>query len=328
MYGENSLTFSNGENYCIISNKSLRTVSNTTTRIIVSLIAAPIIIGLVILGGWWFWVFAQALAILALKELYDLGKHTSASPQRITGYVGSFAVGCYFMIADSAPQGLVSLMFPALILLFVLSVLIIELLRNKPHPLWNAATTVFGVLYVGAFLTSLIGLRMTFSGRTLEMTVVAPFLSGLSPTERLATGDKWGAWLVFATFIGIWTCDSLAFFAGKAFGKHKLFPRVSPNKSWEGAVVGFLASSAAFVALAHYLLPFLPPVHAALIGALVGIIGQFGDLVESLFKRDAGVKDSSNIIPGHGGVYDRFDAAMFVAPIVYVYVNLFLLFSR
>jgi phosphatidate cytidylyltransferase len=232
------------------------------------------------------------------------------------------------MLADIAPEGLVRIMFPALILLFVLTVLIIELLRNKPHPLWNAATTVFGVVYIGAFLTSLIGLRMTFSGRTLEMPVVMPFLANLSSVERLAVGDKWGAWLVFATFIGIWTCDSLAFFAGKAFGNHKLFPRVSPNKSWEGAVVGFLSSSAIFVVLAHYLLPFLPPLHAAIIGALVGIIGQFGDLVESLFKRDAGVKDSSHIIPGHGGIYDRFDAAMFVAPVVYVYIHLFLLLAR
>jgi phosphatidate cytidylyltransferase len=302
-------------------------VSNTAVRTIVALIAAPIIIGLVILGGWWFWAFAQMLAILALKELYDLGKHTTASPQRITGYVGSFLVGVYFMIVGIAPEALTRLLFPALILIFVLTVLIIELLRNKPHPLWNAAITVFGVVYIGAFLTSLIGLRVTFSGKMLETPVVVPFLNGLSPTERLAAGDKWGAWLVFATFIGIWTCDSLAFFAGKAFGKHKLFPRVSPNKSWEGAVVGFLSSSAAFVALAHYLLPFLPPLHAAVIGALVGIIGQFGDLVESLFKRDAGVKDSSNIIPGHGGVYDRFDAAMFVAPVVYLYVHFFLLLS-
>lgn len=303
-------------------------MSNTAVRTIVALIAAPLIIGLVIVGSWWFWLFAQALAILALKEFYDLGKHTTASPQRIVGYVGSFLVGVYFMFADAAPEALVRLLFPALVLMFVLSVLIIELLRNKPHPLWNSSITVFGVLYVGAFLTSLIGLRMTFSNSSiLEKPVLAPFLAGLSPAERLISGDKWGAWLVFATFIGIWTCDSLAFFAGKAFGKHKLFPRVSPNKSWEGAIVGFLSSSAVFVVLAHYLLPFLPPVHAALIGALVGIIGQFGDLVESLFKRDAGVKDSSNIIPGHGGVYDRFDAAMFVAPVVYLYVHFFLLLS-
>ncbi len=302
-------------------------MSNTTTRIIVAVIAAPIIIGLVILGGVWFWLFAEALAILALKELYDLGKHTSASPQRIIGYVGSFCAGAYFFVANALPPAIASIVFPAFVLLFVLAVLIIELLRNAPHPLWNASITTFGVFYVGFFLTSLVGLRMTFSGKMLDLPVIAPFLTHLSQPERLALGDQWGAWLVFATFIAIWTCDSLAFFAGKAFGSHKLFPRVSPNKSWEGAVVGFLASSAAFVAIAHYLLPFLPALHAGIIGALAGIIGQFGDLVESLFKRDAGVKDSSTIIPGHGGVYDRFDAAMFVAPVVYIYVNLFLLLT-
>lgn len=302
-------------------------MSNTTTRTIVAVIAAPIIIGLVVLGGVWFWLFAEALAILALKELYDLGKHTSASPQRVIGYVGSFCAGAYFFAANALPPQIASIVFPAFVLLFVLAVLIIELLRNAPHPLWNAAITTFGVFYVGFFLTSLVGLRMTFSGAMLDLPVIAPFLAHLSQSERLTLGDQWGAWLVFATFIAIWTCDSLAFFAGKAFGRHKLFPRVSPNKSWEGAVTGFLASSAAFAAIAHYLLPFLPPLHAGTIGALVGIIGQFGDLVESLFKRDAGVKDSSNIIPGHGGIYDRFDAAMFVAPVVYVYVHLFLLLT-
>jgi phosphatidate cytidylyltransferase len=300
-------------------------VSNTATRTIVALIAAPIIIGLTLAGSWWFWFFAQALALLALKEFYDLAGHTAAVPQRATGYVGSFCIGTYFGLADILPAEWDSILFPAFVLFLVMATLIVELIRNKPHPLWNAAITNFGVLYIGGFLTSLIGLRLLFSGKTLDAPALAPFLENLSPAERLAVGDSWGAWLVFATFIGIWTCDSLAFFAGKAFGKRKLFPRVSPNKSWEGAVVGFLASSAAFVALAHYLLPFLPALHAALLGALVGIVGQFGDLVESLFKRDAGVKDSSQLIPGHGGVYDRFDAAMFVAPVVYVYVSVFLL---
>jgi phosphatidate cytidylyltransferase len=295
-------------------------MSNTTLRVIVAVVAAPIIIGLTLLGGWWFGVFVQALAVLALREFYDLADHTSAKPNHMLGYVGSFLAGCYFFFADNLSQSAQSLAFPAFVMLFVMLSLVVELMSNNPHPLWNAALTSFGVFYVGAFLTSLLGIRLMFAGEVLQSPV-------FSHQDRLGVADKWGAWLVFATFIGIWTCDSIAFFAGKAFGRHKLFPRVSPNKSWEGAVVGFVSSSAAFVVIAYYLLPFLPIVHAAILGALVGIVGQFGDLVESLFKRDAGVKDSSNLIPGHGGVYDRFDAAMFVAPVVYVYVKMLLLFS-
>lgn len=296
-------------------------MSNTAVRTIVALIAAPIIIGLTILGSWWFAVFALGLAVLALREYYDLATHTHATPLPILGYAGTIAAAGYFFVLERVEPRVQAILFPALLLLFTLAVLIAELMRNKPHPLWNAAITGFGVMYVGIFLASLIGLREMFSGDVLNLHLFA----NIPLAERVQAADKWGAWLVFATFIGIWTCDSMAFFAGKAFGRTKLFERVSPNKSWEGAVVGFLSSSAAFVALSHYLLPFLPIIHAAIIGALIGIIGQFGDLVESLFKRDAGVKDSSNIIPGHGGVYDRFDAAMFVAPIVFVYVKILLI---
>lgn len=294
-------------------------MSNTTIRIIVSVIAAPIIIGLTILGGWWFGIFALALAVLALREYYDLARHISASPQDIVGYMGTIAVAAWFFGAERVSVQLQTILFPALFLMLTLCILMTELMRNVPNPLRNAAITGFGVMYVGAFLTSLIGLREMFTNVTTH-----PVFTNIALSDRTASADKWGAWLVFATFIGVWTCDSMAFFAGKAFGRTKLFQRVSPNKSWEGAVVGFLSSSAAFVALAYYLMPFLPLVHAAIIGALIGIIGQFGDLVESLFKRDAGVKDSSNLIPGHGGVYDRFDAAMFVAPVVFVYVKVLL----
>ncbi len=295
-------------------------MSNTTTRVIVSLVAAPLIVGLTWLGSWWFGAFMLALAILALREYYNLALHADAMPLAAMGYIGTVGIAGSFFLGEWVNPRLQSILFPSVFLLLTLAILIVELMRGKAHPLRNSAITGFGVMYVGTFLASFLGLREMFSGSALSL----PVFDGIAASERVAVGDKWGAWLVFATFIGIWTCDSMAFFAGKAFGKHKLFERVSPNKSWEGAIVGFLSSSAAFVALAYYLLPFLPLVHAGIIGALVGIIGPFGDLVESLFKRDAGVKDSSNIIPGHGGVYDRFDAAMFVAPVVYVYVKIFL----
>jgi phosphatidate cytidylyltransferase len=172
------------------------------------------------------------------------------------------------------------------------------------------------VFYIALFMDALLELRLFF-----EQPVAASLLASTPPS----TGDKWGAALVLCVFAGIWICDSVAFFAGKAFGKHKLFPRVSPNKSWEGAVVGFLAAAAGFAALAHYFLPFLPTIHAAVLGALIGVVGQIGDLVESLLKRDAGIKDSSTIIPGHGGIFDRFDSVLFAAPVTYLYVKAWIL---
>jgi phosphatidate cytidylyltransferase len=119
----------------------------------------------------------------------------------------------------------------------------------------------------------------------------------------------------------IWVCDSAAYYIGSAFGKHKLFPRVSPNKSWEGAIAGFIFAVVTAVAAKYLLLDYLRTDQAVILGIIVGIFGQLGDLFESLLKRDAGVKDSSNLIPGHGGVLDRFDSLLVVSPLVYLYLD-------
>ncbi len=102
-----------------------------------------------------------------------------------------------------------------------------------------------------------------------------------------------------------------------------MFPRVSPKKSWEGAVAGFLFSVLFMIAARALIIDFLPLSDAIMIGLISGIFGQAGDLIESLLKRDAGVKDSSSIIPGHGGIFDRFDSLLFTAPLVYLYLTLF-----
>jgi phosphatidate cytidylyltransferase len=119
----------------------------------------------------------------------------------------------------------------------------------------------------------------------------------------------------------IWICDTAAFHFGVALGKHKLFPRVSPNKSWEGSIFGFIFAIATAVAAKYIVLDYLSLPQSVVIGCIVGIFGQLGDLIESLLKRDAGVKDSSHIIPGHGGAFDRFDSLLLTAPLVYLYID-------
>ncbi|MEP7219062.1 MAG: phosphatidate cytidylyltransferase, partial [Bacteroidota bacterium] len=123
----------------------------------------------------------------------------------------------------------------------------------------------------------------------------------------------------------IWTCDSFAYYAGRSFGKHKLFERVSPKKTWEGAVAGAIGGVAAMIGMQQWFLPYLTVGDAVVIGFIAGVFGQLGDLAESHMKRDAGVKDSSQIIPGHGGIFDRFDSLLFVAPLVYIYLNFIVL---
>ena len=107
------------------------------------------------------------------------------------------------------------------------------------------------------------------------------------------------------------------------FGKHKLMPRVSPSKSWEGAIAGFIFAIITMIIAKSILLEFLTLKDVIVLGIIIGFIGQLGDLVESLFKRDSGVKDSSGLIPGHGGMFDRFDSLLMSAPVIWLYLRYF-----
>ena len=144
---------------------------------------------------------------------------------------------------------------------------------------------------------------------------------GLAGDPELDQIHRWGGWTVVTLLASIWICDTAAYFGGLTWGRHRLFERVSPKKSWEGAVFGFAGAVATFWVGHLTVVDYLTPTHALALGAIVGIFGQVGDLVESRFKRDAGVKDSSSFLPGHGGIYDRFDSLVFLAPIVYLYVD-------
>jgi phosphatidate cytidylyltransferase len=141
------------------------------------------------------------------------------------------------------------------------------------------------------------------------------------PADVRETVYGWGGLTVLALFAAIWLCDSAAYFAGTRFGRHKLLERVSPKKTWEGVIAGGIAAVLAFVLARALLLPYMTITTAVVCGLIVGVFGQLGDLVESLIKRDTGVKDSSSLIPGHGGILDRFDSVIFVSPIIYFYLD-------
>jgi phosphatidate cytidylyltransferase len=187
-----------------------------------------------------------------------------------------------------------------MIILLVLNTYYLVLYRNKASAINNLGATFLGVFYIGLFSSSLVAIREFYQ----------------NPLEY----DQ-GGLIIIAILFTIWICDSAAYFLGLAYGKHRLFLRVSPKKSWEGAIAGFVFSIIAMIAAKVIIIDFLSWVDVIAIGFIVGIIGQYGDLVESLIKRDAGVKDSSAIIPGHGGIFDRFDSLLFAAPFVYLYLK-------
>ncbi len=160
-----------------------------------------------------------------------------------------------------------------------------------PAALGGAASTLFGVFLIALPASAMCSLR------------------GFSPRA------------VLFLFLIVWGCDSFAYYTGKNFGRRKLAPLVSPNKTWEGTIGGFVGATLIGAAAGTWgVLPELGPVRGALAAALASSAGQIGDLVESLWKRGAGVKDSGTFLPGHGGFYDRIDSLLFAAPVLAVFV--------
>ncbi len=270
-------------------------LSNRITRILVSIVAIPLIIGVSYYGKIPFLIFVLGIGLIAFHEFATMVQNKSVY---VNVKVGLTAV--FLIIADAYFH---YFNFKLLVLLIVLIVLINEIFRNKSSAILNIGSTFIGIFYIGFFAAAIIDLRELFTA-----------------TENTY---NYGGFLIIALLASIWVCDSAAYFLGTAFGKHKLFPRVSPKKSWEGAISGFVFAIITMIAAKLLGLNFLSWKDAIVIGMIVGIIGQIGDLAESLIKRDAGVKDSSSIIPGHGGIFDRFDSLLFTAPAVYLYFTLF-----
>lgn len=310
-------------------------MSNLTVRVLVALVGIPLILLLVLAGGFYFFAFVAVVSGLALHEFYMLARAKGTRPQVWLGLLFGLLVNAVFIhgriqqsvIGALTRQG-ISLPWPSmaqafliLFLLFVPLLLVVELFRNKGSAIANSAATLFGVSYVSVFLGSIVGIRELFVPADFPVYAHFQVLGPGVPDSVSATIDRWGAYTVLSIFASIWLCDSAAYFAGRAFGKHKLFERVSPKKTWEGAVAGLLFAVGGFLGAKFLVLPYLTVGSAVLCGLIVGVVGQIGDLAESLLKRDAGVKDSSTLIPGHGGVLDRFDSLMFVSPLIFVYLD-------
>jgi phosphatidate cytidylyltransferase len=179
---------------------------------------------------------------------------------------------------------------PFAVSMIVLGLLTWEVLTPR-HCLERLANTLLGVFFVGWTLAFLINIRELFPH---------------------------GEYYTYMLFLTVWSCDTAAYFAGRSFGKHKLNPEVSPKKTWEGAVAGFFAAVIiSFLLRALFVPDDMPFWGALLLGAAAGVTGQISDLAESVLKRSAGVKDSSSLLPGHGGILDRFDSYLLLAPLYY-----------
>jgi len=268
-------------------------------RVITSLWFAPLLVVVVWFGGErGFTVLVAAFGILAALEFYRMVAMAKPLPFTYFGLVWTafFILGRNSeMLSFLTPYFTPGLLMPLLLTSAVVIPLIGLLVRRRKEEAFQSwVWTVAGILYVGWLLGHLVALR------------------------GLDDGRNWVFFILFAT----WASDTFAFFVGRRFGRHKLAPGISPGKTWEGAAGGIVA--AVIMSILFFTpTPFrLPMVYWQVIplAVLVSIFGQLGDLVESLLKRNVGVKDSGSLMPGHGGVLDRIDSLVFASVVVYYVV--------
>ena len=263
-------------------------------RVLVAIFGIPIIVFLVFTGGLPFVGLVLLINLLSQYEFYKLTELKQMLPLKILGLAGTVLITISFYYFGLEKSWLI------ILILFYIT-LLIELFRNKASATLNISATAWGIFYPTVFFSFHILIRELPKSLQLDYAI----------------GAKW----ILFMLITIWICDTAAYFLGSAIGKHKLFERISPHKTMEGAIAGFFFAMITAYILQRLYLKELNLIHCLVIGFIIGIMSQVGDLVESLFKRDAGVKDTSGILPGHGGFLDRFDAPLFVAPLVYLYLR-------
>ncbi len=273
--------------------------SNLFQRIRSALILLPCVVLLVLWGEWPVSVAVMVVASLALFELYSVFQAGGFDPRKRTGY---FSVVLFVLAAVVGTRTGLELSGSALAISIMASLGYEVAYQERENQLLNWSLTLSGSAYVGWTMAHFVLLR------NLDHQ-----LQGLGAWLQLEAGAAW----IFAVFAITVASDTGAYFVGKQFGRRRMAPYVSPNKSWEGAIGGSVAALVAG-AVSVALLGLPGGVEGGmLLGVAGSAAGQVGDLAESLIKRQIGVKDSGNLIPGHGGLLDRIDSLLFTVPVVY-----------
>jgi phosphatidate cytidylyltransferase len=262
------------------------------TRAITGFFFIIVMLASVLLGHWAFGGFYLLLSLLCLREFYSLVKQSNIDVNQTTGFINGIAIYATFALvtATGAPT------YHKWLFLLTITVIAIfgqELFKRSATPFTNIAYTFLGLVIT-----------------ILPFT----FFHALAYIQ-----GNFNFHFPLAFLLMLWANDTGAYLTGMAFGRTKLFERHSPKKTWEGFIGGVLISAGAGLVISHFYTE-LAGYQWAITGAITGTVGTMGDLVESMFKRSINVKDSGSILPGHGGLLDRFDGLFLAVPIVYTYL--------
>lgn len=272
-------------------------MTNLQERVLTSVFFVIALLGSIYLSEFASSILFFVIILLSQREFYNFFKPTDIKPQKTIGIIAGLA---YFTISVLASQARINISSLLLIIPIVFTVFVVELYRNRPQPIPNIAYTILGVIYIAIPFTLL-----------HEMAYFNDF----------EFRNEYNYGLLMGYFFVLWANDTGAYFIGKNFGKHKLFERISPKKTWEGSFGG-----AFFGVLVGYLNSLLFPEINTLtwigLALIIVVFGSLGDLVESMFKRSMNLKDSGKLLPGHGGILDRFDGIFISAPFVFTYLKI------
>jgi len=278
-------------------------MSNFWQRTLFGAIFVIIIIGAVLLSEYTLLALLMLITMLGLWELYGLCEKDEIYPQKIAGIVLGI-IPFIIVFANTGMSDAMAKWFYSFILVFPFLIFFFELFRKKSKPFANIAFTFFGIIYIPL---------------TLFMFYCISFIS-TSAHPHICT-SLYQPFNLLGYFFILWSYDTGAYLVGSKFGKHKLWERLSPKKTWEGAIGGgIIAIIIAFIISAYF--TNFSRMDWIIIACIIIITGTLGDLVKSMFKRSINIKDSGNIIPGHGGILDRFDALFLSAPFVLCYLFL------
>jgi phosphatidate cytidylyltransferase len=283
------------------------------TRIISGIVAIAFALVIILLGGWYFTVGIAVIVFLGQLEYFRMVEAKGVEPSKKTTLILS---QCLLISATFLKPHLTDAIFPlagAFICFYLL-------FKTKMATIADISTSILGLFYGGYLPSYWIRLRV---GLADQLTNNLPLMGYFPKSWQDPSHFPFALTLTFLVMACIWAADIGAYFMGKSFGKTRL-SNISPKKTVEGAIFGFLGSLTVAEVGAWYFHWESWMITGLILGLLIGVTSLLGDLMESLMKRDAGVKDSGQLIPGHGGILDRTDSYVFTAPLVYYFVTLLL----
>jgi phosphatidate cytidylyltransferase len=251
--------------------------------------------GCILAGKYFYGILFLVITLLTLYEFFRLYSNTPYAVSKISGMVagGLLFIISFFCLSGIAPVELYCLIIPVALFLFIA-----EIYRKNDHPFLSLSVLIFGLVYIA--IPYSLSAFLAFPG---------------------ANNHQYSPGILLGLLVLVWLNDTGAYVFGMLFGKHRLFERISPKKSWEGAIGGTIVT----IVLGYWMnlfVPFISRTDWIVLSLLVSVFGVYGDLFESLLKRSAGVKDSGNLMPGHGGILDRMDSLLFIIPASVAYLML------